>query len=96
LPLALGDAYALSAERIQTHERIWESSGSLSADEPADLYIDVQEGGIEDPLFTLAWSGGSMADYYIEDPSGPNFRTCLALKCIVTSIMPPFASPARA
>ncbi len=70
LPLMLGDAYALSAERIQAHERLWESSGSMDSHERLLLSLNVKEGGIEDPLFTYAWSGGEMVDFDLEDPSG--------------------------
>lgn len=68
--LDLADAYALSAEAIQTHERLWESKGSLSSGETIALNVNVHEDGIEDPLFTLSWSGGSMGDYNIIDPDG--------------------------
>ncbi len=68
--MELGDAYALSAERIQTHERLWENQGWLSAGEVVELYVDVREESVEDPLFTLSWSGGVMGDYNIYDPDG--------------------------
>ncbi|MBN1304196.1 MAG: VWA domain-containing protein, partial [Anaerolineales bacterium] len=69
-PLDLGDAYALTAERIQTHERLWESQGSLFPGETIYLHINIKEESIEDPLFTLSWNGGGMRDYAIFDPDG--------------------------
>lgn len=68
--LDLSQVYALSAERIQTHERLWETRGLLSSGANVELLIEVQEGGINDPLYTLAWSGGSMRNYAIYDPHG--------------------------
>lgn len=58
-PLAnrLGDAYAVATEHIRRHERLWETTGMAGA--PQTFPIVVQEGGIEDALFSFNWSSAT-------------------------------------
>ncbi len=58
-PLAnrLGDAYAVATEHIRRHERLWETRGVIGA--PQTFPIVIQEGGIEDAVFSFNWSDAS-------------------------------------
>lgn len=58
LPNQLGDAYAVAAEKMQRHERIWEDAGSVGGT-PKTIDIPVKEGGISDGLFSFNWSRAS-------------------------------------
>ena len=52
--LDLSDAYAAAFERIRRHERLWEASGTVGTS-PRTFNISVQEGGIQDGRFSIAW-----------------------------------------
>ena len=68
LELRLADAFTLSAERIQDHERLWEQEGNLAASEAQELTFQMNENGIEDALFTVTWSGGEMIEMSVINP----------------------------
>ncbi len=56
----LSDVYALAAEKIQVHERLWEAGGSLGSGGSVNLPIPVLEGGIDDALVSVAFGDGSV------------------------------------
>lgn len=70
-PLAnrLGDAYAVATEHIRRHERLWETRGIAGA--PQTFPIVVQEGGIEDAVFSFNWSSpGDVLGVEVHRPGG--------------------------
>ena len=69
-PIFLGDAYALSAEKTQNHERLWEHWGSLGAGGSDVLNISIDEDEVEDGLFSVYWNTGANASVAVYDPSG--------------------------
>lgn len=54
----LSDAFVLSSNLIQKHERIWESSGTAAA--PVVHTVNVGEGGITEGMWVFNWTGGGL------------------------------------